>query len=90
MKLLGVERILEVFEREGEALVAEYPVNLDIDILAKIVKPGIDDPLLYGHYPLGRFQTKKLLAEMNLYLMIETKTYRYFLSCFGIYDYESK
>jgi hypothetical protein len=90
MKLLSVERSIVVFHRKNENLVAEYPVNLDLNLIVQIVKPGKNDPLLYGVYRLSQLQTKKLLAQIGSDLIVEKKTYRYVLECTGIYDYESK
>jgi hypothetical protein len=90
MKLLKVERSLQIFDKKSEELIAEYPVNVELEPLRNIVKPIKNDDPLYRPYALSKVQVKKLLANMSLHLMIEMKTYHYFLDCSGIYDFESK
>jgi hypothetical protein len=86
MELLGVERRLQIFYRKGNGLVAEYPVDLDVDILKQAIKAMKNDELLYRPYALSQSQTKRLLKNLGLDLKIERKYYRYFLDCTGIYN----
>ena len=86
MKLLGVERSLTIYNRKNNELVVEYPIELELDMLKLIVKGIKHDELLYRTYRLNKSQVKKLLTNLNLDVMIEMKTYRYFLDCSGIYD----
>ncbi|WP_426667005.1 DUF7683 domain-containing protein [Mucilaginibacter sp. McL0603] len=88
MKLISVERSLQVFDKKSEELVIEYAVTLDLDSIIKIVKPLKSDPKLYRPYALSQLQIKKLLAKINLDLIMEMKTYHYFLDCSGIYDWD--
>ena len=87
MKLLSVERHLEIFPRKGENLVAEIPITLDIEILKAIVKSRKNDNLLYMNYGLNKHQVSHLLNLANIDMIVEYKTYRYYLSCVGVYDY---
>ncbi|HWD89618.1 MAG TPA: hypothetical protein VG367_15910 [Mucilaginibacter sp.] len=84
-----VERSLQIFDRKSEKLLAEYPVALELDTLIKIIKPMMGDPLLYRPYPLSQRETEKLLTQMNIDLMVETKSYHYFLGSYTVDDAKS-
>jgi len=90
VKLLSVDRSLEIFDKKSNELVAEYPIKLELEILSGIVKKIKNDELLYRQYNLSKRQTKILLTYLNLDLMIEMKSYRYFLACSGNYNWNDK
>jgi len=90
MKLLSVERWLQIFDKKSHELMAEHPVNVETERLRQIVKPMKGDELLYRPYALSKLQIKRLLANMDLHLLIELKSYHYFLDCTGIYDDNDK
>lgn len=87
MKLISVERSLQVFYRKNDELVIEYPVEMELDILKHVVKGMKNDEQLYRNYHLNKSQTIKILSKLNLCMKVEMKTYRYFLDCTGIYDW---
>ena len=86
MKLISVERSLQIFNKKNRELVAEYPVTLELDFLKQIVKGIKHDKLLYRPYSLNKSQATKLLTNLKLNMMIEMKTYLYVLDCSGNYD----
>lgn len=89
MKLISVERSIQVFYRKSDELVIEYPLQIELDILKQIIKGMKNDKQLYLSYHLSKSQTIKILSMINLDVKVEMKTYRYFLDCTGIYE-ESK
>jgi hypothetical protein len=86
MKLISVERSLQIFNKKNRELVAEYPVTLELDFLKQIVKEIKHDKLLYRPYSLNKSQATKLLTNLKLNMMMEMKTYLYVLDCSSNYD----
>lgn len=86
MKLQSVERSLTLFHKKTEDLIVEYPIQLEVSVLKEIVKQRRNDNLLYCPYKLNKIQIDKLTKLLNIDLLVEMKTYGYYLECHGNYD----
>ncbi|UAY55986.1 DUF7683 domain-containing protein [Arachidicoccus terrestris] len=87
MKLIAVNRVLEVYRRSDDELVSEIPLNLSLAQLKEIVtlEPA-DDYELYWPYKLTFEQVEKLITLAEISLNLDFKLCSYVLECHGIYE----
>ena len=89
MKLIRVERSIEIYNR-NEELISEISVDLiPFDELKEIVPPNEDDPLLYDGYVLDISQLSMLNNYLSEIIKADFTLYSYVLTCGGIYDWEA-
>jgi len=90
MKLIGVDRVLEVYRRSDDELVSEIPLSLSLTQLKGIVTPEpFDDYNLYRPYELTFEQADKLINLAEISMNFDYELFFYVLECHGIYDWYS-
>ncbi len=87
MKLLSVERLLEVYQKNGDELISEIPLDVAVEQLKNIVVAIDDDDLLYSPYQLNPQQLEKLMRLIPEPVNVDFNSFVYVLGCTGIYDW---
>ena len=77
---MEVDRSIVFYEKQGERLIGEIPIYIEIGELKNIFIAKKDDPLLYDPYKIGKKEKEALIKLISV--NIDLDSYDYFLECF--------
>lgn len=85
-KLLRVDRVINIYNKEDDDLFFEVKIEIKLDELIKIIEPREDDPLLYDGYLLSADKLESLNEFLMQKITPDFITYYYVLEAYGIYE----
>jgi hypothetical protein len=86
-KLIGVERVLTIFDSQSDDILQEIPITIPIDKLITVVIPKDGDHDLSLPYELDEAQIIKLSELLESDIQPALQIYYYVLEANGIYNW---
>jgi hypothetical protein len=82
---MDVMRVIAVYEKDGEKLLHEYPINKDISVdrLKEIITTRDNDPEIYQIYPLSMSEWMAFSVFMPEIKELDLAKVELFYECFA-------
>ena len=80
---MKVKRYISVYEKIGEGLIEEIEINIDLDILRKILNVCEEDLDVFKTYPINENQFQSFCQVIPNLSVVEFDKFDLFYECFS-------